>query len=169
MPVLMTAGRRQLKLGEAFWTPREGRTAVGFQPIHSRRGFSAAPAFLLLAAGLTVPARGQDSTPSAVIPREPPRADLITFGPLDELGRPQSPAPPRAVLPGRTVQVINLDTSHQAFVDGDAVVSDGSFETTIFAPPGSNIMVRHGRRGWWRGLGLEGSRCIWVEGGEGRR
>lgn len=78
---------------------------------------------------------------TAAIPSEPPRADKISFGPLDGLGEAAVTGAPGAVLPDAHVLLVNLNTSHQAHVRSAA---DGSFSTRIFAPPGSNIMVKHG-------------------------
>ena len=75
------------------------------------------------------------------IPSEPPRADRISFGPLNSLGESTVTGAPGAVLPSAHVLLINLDTTHQDYV---MAAADGSFSAQIFAPPGSNIMVKHG-------------------------
>jgi hypothetical protein len=79
-------------------------------------------------------------SPSA-IPPDPPRADKISFSPLNELGEATVTGAPGAVLPNAHVLLINLNSAHQ-----DHVISgpDGSFSAQIFAPPGSAIMVKHG-------------------------
>ena len=83
------------------------------------------------------------------IPREPPRADRISFGALDGLGEATVTGAPGAVLPLANVLLINVNTSHQAFVRSEA---DGSFEAKLFAPPGSFITVKHGPdHKFWQG------------------
>ncbi len=76
-----------------------------------------------------------------LIPRESPRADLISLGPLNGLGESIVTGEAGAALADGHVLLINLDTMHQDFVD---VMADGSFQAKIFAPPGSNIMIKHG-------------------------
>lgn len=84
---------------------------------------------------------GDSRQATQAIPREPPRADLIGFGPLNGLGEATVTGAPGAVLPSAHVLVINLDSAHKDHVISEA---DGSFSAQIFAPPGSNVMVKHG-------------------------
>jgi hypothetical protein len=106
----------------------------------------ASPLLLLfLFTVITRPAVSQQQTNMAgslpPIPTEPPRADKISFGPLNGLGEAVVTGAPGAVLPSAHVYLVNLNSSHQSHVMSQ---SDGSFSTQIFAPPGSNIMVKHG-------------------------
>ena len=81
------------------------------------------------------------SKSTATIPSDPPDASLISFGPLNGLGEAEVTGLPGAALPEAHMLLVNLDTSHQAYT---MTQSDGSFQTKIFAPPGSNIMIKHG-------------------------
>ena len=110
---------------------------------------TAAFAFLMLVAVATIrPAKGEGpADPDGIvqatqaIPRDPPRADLITFGPVDGLGEATVTGAPGAVLPDAHVLLVNLESAHQAYIPSEP---DGSFSTRIFAPPGSDIMIKHG-------------------------
>ncbi|MGD2079146.1 MAG: hypothetical protein PVH18_12235, partial [Chloroflexota bacterium] len=82
-----------------------------------------------------------DTVVAPVIPSDPPVASKISFGPLNDLGEATVTGEPGAVLPSGHVLLINLDTTHQDYVIAEP---DGSFSAKIFAPPGSNIMVKHG-------------------------
>jgi hypothetical protein len=98
--------------------------------------------FLLLLAINTIrPAVGGNAPLASIIPSQPPRAELISFGPLNGLGEATVTGAPGAVLPSAHVFLVNLDTSHQDHVMSAA---DGSFSARIFAPPGSNILIKHG-------------------------
>jgi len=62
---------------------------------------------------------------------------------------------PGAVLPIAHVLVVNLDSFHQSHVISDA---DGRFEVSIFAPPGSALIIKHGLaygQDSWRWANLE--------------
>lgn len=82
-----------------------------------------------------------DAAIAPVIPSDPPVASKIRFGPLNDLGEAAVTGEPGAVLPSAHVLLINLDTTHQDYVMSQP---DGSFSAKVFAPPGSNIMVKHG-------------------------
>ncbi len=90
-------------------------------------------------AGIVAPQASLVITP--LIPSDPPDASKITFGPLNDLGESVVTGTAGAVLPLDHVLLINLDTTHQNYVTATV---DGSFSAKIFAPPGSNIMVKHG-------------------------
>ena len=81
------------------------------------------------------------------IPYEPPDASRISFGPVDDLGEASVTGAPGAVLPYAHVLLVNLNASHQASAVSDA---DGSFSARIFAPPGSDVMIKHGPPVDWR-------------------
>jgi len=78
------------------------------------------------------------------VPYEPPRADKISFGPADDLGEVEVTGAPGAVLPLAHVLLGNVNSTHQAHVISEG---DGSFTATLYAPPGSAILVRHGPPG----------------------
>ena len=105
------------------------------------------PLMLVVVAAIRAAAGGAPADPGGVtqaaqaIPRDPPRADLIAFGPLNGLGEATVTGAPGAVLPSAHVLLVNLDSAHQAHVIS---APDGSFSAQIFAPPGSNILVKHG-------------------------
>lgn len=82
-----------------------------------------------------------NSQVASAIPDEPPLANKINFGPLNDLGEATVTGAPGAVLPSAHVLLVNLDTSHQDYVMSQP---DGSFSAKIFAPPGSSIMIKHG-------------------------
>lgn len=100
---------------------------------------------LLLFTTITQPAISEQQTNMTgsmpPIPTDPPRADKISFGPLNGLGEATVTGAPGAVLPDAHVFLVNLNSSHQSHVMSQP---DGSFNAQIFAPPGSNIMVKHG-------------------------
>jgi hypothetical protein len=98
--------------------------------------------FLLLAFGRNTIGRSEAlQTVDPLIPREPPRADLISFGPLDGLGEATVTGAAGAVLGSAHVLLVNASTTHQDYVIAGP---DGSFQAKIFAPPGSFIVVKHG-------------------------
>lgn len=98
-------------------------------------------AAIRLAAGNETAGRALNARSGAPIPSEPPLADRITFGPLNDLGEATVTGAPGAVLPSAHVLLVNLDSGHQDHVISAA---DASFSAQIFAPPGSSIMVKHG-------------------------
>ncbi len=88
-------------------------------------------------------------------PLSPPDPDKITFGPLNDLGETTITGAPGAALPLAEVLLVNLKSTHQAVVHSEA---DGSFSAQLFAPPGSDISVRHGPPHWrWYGAEVIGA------------
>ena len=85
------------------------------------------------------------------IPYEPPDVSRISFGPVDKLGEASVSGSAGAVLPFAHVLLVNLNSAHQASAVSEA---DGSFSAKIFAPPGSDVMIKHGppMEGRWRDL-----------------
>ncbi len=79
------------------------------------------------------------------VPADPPDASKITFGPLNSLGETVVSGAPGSVMPLTNVLLVNLKTSHSAFIQAEA---DGSFSGSLFAPPGSDIDVRYGTPHW---------------------
>jgi hypothetical protein len=79
------------------------------------------------------------------IPSDPPLASLIAIGPPDTLGVAVVRGVAGAVPPFRVVLLANLGSLHQAWTHSEA---DGSFQASIFAPPGSPIMFKYGPPGW---------------------
>jgi hypothetical protein len=75
------------------------------------------------------------------VPYDPPDASKISFGPLNDLGEAEVTGAPGAVLPLAHVLLGNVNSTHQAHVIS---AGDGSFTATLYAPPGSAILVRHG-------------------------
>ncbi|MCU0519079.1 MAG: hypothetical protein MUF84_00050 [Anaerolineae bacterium] len=103
-------------------------------------------------------------------PVDPPDASKITFGPPDELGEVTVTGGPGAVMPLARVFLNNLNSMHQAYAVSGA---DGSFTARIWAPPGSNILIKHGPSGYsaapdesWPGLsnGLPGGKVTVLPG-----
>jgi len=89
---------------------------------------------------------GEDSVnpvSSSGIPFDPPVAALISFGEADALGEVAISGQAGAALANAIVYVVNLSSSHQAYTTAAA---DGSFSLTLFAPPGSPVMIKHGPR-----------------------
>ena len=75
------------------------------------------------------------------VPYEPPRAERISFGSPNDLGEVVVTGAPGAVLPLAHVLLGNVHATHQAHVISEG---DGSFTATLYAPPGSAVLVRHG-------------------------
>ena len=86
------------------------------------------------------------------IPYDPPDAAKITFGPVDGLGEASITGAAGAVLPFANVRLVNLNSGHVTHVISEA---DGSFSSRLFAPPGSEIMVRHGPPHWYWDVNLD--------------
>jgi len=85
-----------------------------------------------------------------LLPTDPPDAGKITIGPPDGLGEATITGTAGAALPLMRIFVNNLNSYHQAYTISEA---DGSFSTRIYAPPGSNILVKQGPAGSiWYGL-----------------
>ncbi len=74
------------------------------------------------------------------IPYDPPKASLITTGAPSGMGIASITGAPGSVLPLARVLLVNLRSGHQAQAISTAA---GAFSTTLFAPPGSSIMVKH--------------------------
>jgi hypothetical protein len=92
------------------------------------------------------------------IPFEPPVAALIELGAIDGLGEATVTGAAGAAMPLSRVLLVNLSSGHQA----SAVVNgDGSFSTSIFAPPGSSVLVKHAPPGW-RWAELAYGITLWV-------
>lgn len=99
-----------------------------------------------------------------LLPTTPPDASKITFGPIDSLGEVTVTGAPGAALPLMRIFINNVNSLHQAYTISEA---DGSFSTRIYAPPGSNILVKHGPAGQnWYGLsnGLPGGNVTLIPG-----
>lgn len=99
-----------------------------------------------------------------LLPTTPPDASKITFGPTDSLGEVTVIGAPGAALPLMRIFINNVNSSHQAYTISEA---DGSFSARIYAPPGSNILVKHGPSGKnWYGLsnGLPGGNVTLIPG-----
>jgi hypothetical protein len=79
------------------------------------------------------------------IPTDPPDAGKITIGTLNDLGEAPISGAPGAVLAAAKVLLVNLKTGHQAHTVSAA---NGSFSATLYAPPGSAIMIKHGPDSW---------------------
>jgi len=77
------------------------------------------------------------------IPFNAPAASLITFGEPNALGEVSVTGAASAALPGSLVYFVNLSSTHQSYTTAE---EDGSFSATLFAPPGSPVMVKHGPR-----------------------
>ena len=75
------------------------------------------------------------------IPQDPPDASKITIGTIDSLGEASVTGGPGTFPPYSRVLLVNLRSNHQAHAIVD---SDGSFATKIYAPPGSDIVVKYG-------------------------
>jgi len=80
---------------------------------------------------------------SSGIPYDPPVAGLISFGSPNALGESLVTGSAGAALPGAVVYAVNLSSTHQSYATANA---DGSFVLTLFAPPGSPVMIKHGPR-----------------------
>ncbi|MGD2146107.1 MAG: carboxypeptidase-like regulatory domain-containing protein, partial [Anaerolineae bacterium] len=87
------------------------------------------------------------------IPYNPPDAANISIGPAGTLGEATVTGSAGAALPLAHVLLVNLNTNHQAHTFSE---SDGSFSATIYAPPGSAIMIKHGppHQGRWNNIDL---------------
>ncbi len=86
------------------------------------------------------------------IPYDPPDAAQIQFGPVDGLGEAVVSGGPGAALPLAHVLLVNLKTGHQAYTVSEP---DGSFESRIYAPPGSSVMIKHGPASYrWNDLAV---------------
>ena len=75
------------------------------------------------------------------VPDVPPKASLITISAPDASGDSTVTAAPGAVPGGSLVVLITLNSGHSASV---TAASDGSFTTTLFAPPGVSVLVKAG-------------------------
>ena len=75
------------------------------------------------------------------IPYDPPDASKISIGPVDNLGEAVISGAAGAALPFSNVLLVNLSSSHQGHAFSEA---DGSFSTSLYAPPGSAVMIKHG-------------------------
>lgn len=75
------------------------------------------------------------------IPYDPPKASLITIGPADGRGIASVTGAPGSVLPLARVLLVNLRSGHQAQAISTAA---GGFSATLFTPPGSSVMIKHG-------------------------
>lgn len=75
------------------------------------------------------------------IPYDPPKASLITIGAPDGWGIASVTGAPGSVLPLARVLLVNLRSGHQAQAVSTAA---GAFSATLFAPPGSSVMIKHG-------------------------
>lgn len=75
------------------------------------------------------------------IPYDPPDASKISIGAPNGLGEAIVSGAPGAALPLAHVLLVNLRSNHQA----DSIsAEDGSFSARIYAPPGSDLMIKHG-------------------------
>lgn len=84
------------------------------------------------------------------IPYEPIDASKITIGAIDNLGEASVTGDPGTLPPFERVLIVNLRSSHQAYATAEI---DGSFTAKIYAPPGSEIMLKHGPDGpRWYGI-----------------
>ena len=78
-----------------------------------------------------------------------PDARKIHIGEPDADGMVTVTGEPGTVVPLGHVVVVNLSTFRASFT---ASYADGSFETEVYAPPGSVIDVKHGTHSWqWEG------------------
>ncbi len=71
---------------------------------------------------------------------DPPRAALISVSDPDESGIAVVAGDPGAAAGLSTIAIVNLQTGQRSLTTSDA---DGSFAGTMFAPPGSHILVKH--------------------------
>jgi len=69
----------------------------------------------------------------------PPDAAKIAIGAADQDGFASVTGAPGAVPPYATVWIENLDARNVVLTDADA---QGAFQATLFAPPGSSVMVK---------------------------
>ena len=79
--------------------------------------------------------------PLDVMPPDPPTAELISVGAVDGLGEATVSGAAGAAMPHSVVLLVNVGSQHQAHTFAAA---DGSFSVKQFAPPGSQILVKHG-------------------------
>jgi hypothetical protein len=99
-----------------------------------------------------------------LLPAAPPDISKITFGPTDSLGEADVTGAPGAALPLMRIFINNVNSMHQAYTISEA---DGSFSARIYAPPGSNILIKNGPAGEnWSGLsnGLPGGNVMLIPG-----
>ena len=75
------------------------------------------------------------------IPQDPPDINKITVGAIDSLGEASVTGVAGTFPPYSRVLLVNLRSNHQAHA---IVETDGSFTTKIYAPPGSDIIVKYG-------------------------
>ena len=78
------------------------------------------------------------------IPIIPPESSKISFGEANNLGEVLITGDQDSVLPWSHVLLVNLNSTHQTHVFSD---ENGRFSASLFAPPGSAIMVKHGPPG----------------------
>ncbi|MBS1251507.1 MAG: hypothetical protein MAG451_00540 [Anaerolineales bacterium] len=86
------------------------------------------------------------------IPYDPPDAGKISISAVDGLGEATITGAAGAALPLAHVLLVNLNSTHQAHTTSEA---DGSFSASIYAPPGSAIMIKHGPPDEWRWHALD--------------
>ena len=86
---------------------------------------------------------GEGAKRSSGLPFDPPVASKISFGEPNALGESVITGSADAALPGSVVYAVNLASSHQAYA---MAATDGSFSLSLFAPPGSPVMIKHGHR-----------------------
>ena len=83
------------------------------------------------------------------LPYDPPDASKIRIGPVDNIGSSMVTGGPGAVPPFSKVLLVNLRSANQAIAASEA---DGSFSSSVFAAPGSAILIKHGPPGYqWTG------------------
>jgi len=93
-----------------------------------------------------------------LLPVDPPDVSGISLGPPDDLGEISVTGTSGSVAPLSMVFLNNLNSMHQAYTTSEA---DGSFSARIYAPPGTNLLVKYGPAGpEWYGLsnGLPGGK-----------
>jgi hypothetical protein len=79
------------------------------------------------------------------LPTIPPDASLISVGVADNNGQATVAGLPGSVEPLSDVVVVNLNAKSLSHSIAD---SNGAFRLSIFAPPGSTLLVKHDPDGW---------------------
>ena len=77
------------------------------------------------------------STP--FLPDDPPKAQLIQISTPDTNGDIVVTGAPGSVPPNSSVALVTLDTGHTSVVEAEG---NGSFSASLFAPPGTSILVK---------------------------
>jgi hypothetical protein len=99
-----------------------------------------------------------------LLPVDAPDVSRISLGAPDDLGQVLVTGAPGSVGPLSMVFLNNLNSLHQAYTTSAA---DGSFSVHIYAPPGSNLLIKYGpAMPEWNGLsiGLPGGKVTLLPG-----